>query len=63
MGTLYALVLTVAMVNGDFQDLILGVYDTEAQCTQEALEQKVPPDCFPVEKIVSADDQQPAVKM
>lgn len=63
MGTLFALVLTVAMTNGDYQDLILGVYDTEAQCKREAQEQQIPPDCFPVEKIISADDQQPAVKM
>lgn len=29
MNSLFALVLTVAMTNGDFQDVILGVYDNQ----------------------------------
>lgn len=32
MGELFALVLTVAMTNGDFQDVILGVYDNQQEC-------------------------------
>ncbi len=28
-SSLFALVLTVAMTNGDFQDVILGVYDNQ----------------------------------
>jgi hypothetical protein len=39
METLFALVLTVAMTNGDYQDVILGS-TTAAKCSQEASEQK-----------------------
>lgn len=38
METLFALVLTVAMTNGDYQDVILGVYDSQQQCEAAASE-------------------------
>ncbi|MBE8178548.1 DUF1482 family protein, partial [Leptospira borgpetersenii] len=41
MGTLFALVLTVAMTSGEYQDAVIGVYDTEAQCHQAAFEQVI----------------------
>ncbi len=56
MGTLFALVLTVGMTNGDFQDVILGVYETQQQCEAAAVEQRVAGECFPVERIVRADE-------
>lgn len=27
MNTLFALVLTVGLTNGDFQDVVIGIYD------------------------------------
>ncbi len=56
MGTLFALVLTVGMTNGDFRDVVIGVYETHAQCEDAAVEQRVAGDCFPVERIVRADE-------
>lgn len=52
MGALFALVLTVAMTNGDYQDVILGVYDSQQECDQAAIEQKVTAECWPVESIL-----------
>lgn len=52
MGALFALVLTVAMTNGEYQDVILGVYDSQQECSQAATEQKVTAECWPVERIL-----------
>ncbi len=52
METLFALVLTVAMTNGDYQDVILGVYDGQQECSLAATEQKVSAECWPVESII-----------
>ena len=52
METLFALVLTVAMTNGDYQDVILGVYDSPQECSRAATEQKVSAECWPVESIL-----------
>lgn len=57
METLFALVLTVAMTNGEYQDAVIGVYNTEAQCQQAAFEQGVNGNCYPVEAIVRAGEQ------
>jgi len=57
MSTLFALVLTVVLTNGDFQDVVVGVYETQQQCEAAAVEQHVAGECFPVERIVRADEQ------
>lgn len=57
MNTLFALVLTIGMTNGDFQDVVLGVYDNQQQCEAAAVEQQVNGECYPVEGIVRADEQ------
>lgn len=57
MNTLFALVLTVGLTNGDFQDVVVGVYDNLQQCEAAAVEQHVAGECFPVERIVRADEQ------
>lgn len=59
MGSLFALVLTIGMTNGDYQDVVLGVYDNQQQCQLAAEEQQVNGDCFPVERIIR-DGEQPA---
>ncbi len=61
MNTLFALVLTVGMTNGDFQDVVLGVYDSQQQCEAAVVEQHVNGECFEVESIVRGE--QPAVTM
>jgi hypothetical protein len=56
MGPLFALVLTIGMTNGDFQDIVIGVYDSQVQCEQAAVEQRVNGECFPVEGIISGGE-------
>lgn len=62
MNTLFALVLTVGMINGDFQDVVLGVYEDQRQCEAAAVEQHVAGECFEVERIVR-NGEQPAVTL
>ena len=62
MNTLFALVLTVGMTNGDFQDVVLGVYEDQRQCEAAAFEQHVAGECFEVGRIVR-DGEQPAVTL
>ncbi|MGK9173218.1 YebW family protein [Yokenella regensburgei] len=57
MSTLFALVLTIGMTNGDFQDVVLGVYESQQACEAAAVEQKVAGVCFEVERIVRAGEQ------
>ncbi len=41
MNTMFALVLTVGMLTGGNQDVLLGVYDSESDCKKAAAEQGV----------------------
>lgn len=50
--SLFALVLTIGTTSGDYQDVVLGVYDSQPQCEAAAVEQHVSGECFPVERIV-----------
>jgi len=56
MGTLFALVLTIAMTNGDYQDVVLGVYDSQQECQAAADEQQVNGECWPVKQITHNGD-------
>ncbi|MBA8562050.1 DUF1482 family protein [Citrobacter freundii] len=56
MNILFALVLTIGMTNGDFQDVVLGVYSNQQQCEQAAVEQQVSGSCYPVERIISSEE-------
>ncbi|HBV7426424.1 MULTISPECIES: DUF1482 family protein [Citrobacter] len=56
MNTLFALVLTIGMTNGDFQDVVLGVYGDQQQCEQAAVEQQVSGNCYPVERIIRSGE-------
>ncbi|MBJ9136994.1 DUF1482 family protein [Citrobacter farmeri] len=60
METLYALVLTIVMANGDYQEAVLGVYGSERECLSAASEQSSVTNCYPVDAIIRADDQQPS---
>ncbi|WP_334141338.1 DUF1482 family protein [Atlantibacter hermannii] len=52
MGTLFALVLTVATTSSEYQDMVLGVYESQQLCEAAATEQQVAGECWPVEGIV-----------
>ena len=56
MNTLFALVLTIGMTNGDFQDVVLGVYGDQQQCEQASVEQQVSGNCYPVERIIRSGE-------
>ncbi|KNC93642.1 DUF1482 family protein [Trabulsiella odontotermitis] len=56
MGTLYALVLTVAMSNGDYQDVVLDVYGSEQQCESAKTEQHVSGACHAVDGVIHSED-------
>jgi len=56
MGPLFGLVLTIGMTNGEFQDVVLDVYDSQQQCEQAAIDQKVSGNCYPVEQIVRSEE-------
>ena len=56
MNTLFALVLTIGMTNGDFQDVVLGVYGDQQQCEQAAVVQQVSGNCYPVERIIRSGE-------
>ncbi len=45
MNTMFALVLTVGMLTGGNQDVLLGVYDSESDCNKAAVEQGVEENC------------------
>ncbi|WP_024556618.1 DUF1482 family protein [Franconibacter pulveris 1160] len=52
MGTLFALVLTMGMTDGSFEEMVLGVYESQQQCEDAATEQRINGECYPVERIV-----------
>ncbi len=51
------LVLTVSMLTGGNQDVLLGVYDTENDCKAAAEEQHVKAECYPLKGVL---DEHPA---
>lgn len=57
METLFALVMTVGLTNGDFQDVVVGIYESQQQCEAAAVEQLFMGECYPVERIVHTDKQ------
>lgn len=52
MSTMFALVLTVSMLTGGNQDVLLGVYDTENDCKAAAEEQHVKAECYPLKGVL-----------
>lgn len=57
MSTMFALVLTVSMLTGGNQDVLLGVYDTENDCKAAAEDQHVKAECYPLKGVL---DEHPA---
>lgn len=55
--SLFALVLTVSMLTGGNQDVLLGVYDSENDCKAAAEEQHVKAECYPLKGVL---DEHPA---
>ncbi|EGE4066392.1 DUF1482 domain-containing protein, partial [Escherichia coli] len=51
MNTTFALVLTVFLVSGEPVDMVTGVYGSMKECMVAAVEQKIPGNCYPVDKV------------
>lgn len=52
MSTMFALMLTVGMLTGGNQDVLLGVYDSELECKKAAAEQGIQDDCYPLKGVL-----------
>lgn len=53
MNTMFALVLTVGMLTGGNQDVLLGVYDSESDCEKAAVEQGVEENCYQLKGVLA----------
>ncbi|GCJ47447.1 hypothetical protein BvCmsOUP048_00837 [Escherichia coli] len=51
MNTAFALVLTVFLNTGEPVDLAIGIHDSMKECMAAAAEQKIPGNCYPVDKV------------
>ena len=51
MNTAFALVLTVFLVSGEPVDIAVSVHRTMQECMTAATEQKIPGNCYPVDKV------------
>ena len=52
MNTAFALVLTVFLVSGEPVDIAVSVHRTMQECMTAATEQKIPGNCYPVDKAI-----------
>lgn len=58
MHTVFALVMAAVLNTGEPVDFVLSVHDTQADCMAAAAEQKIPGNCFPVEEIISSENDE-----
>ncbi len=58
MNTAFALVLTVFLVSGDPVDIAVSVHRTMQECMAAATEQKIPGNCYPVDKVIRMDNNE-----
>ena len=58
MNTAFALVLTVFLVSGEPVDIAVSVHRTMQECVTAATEQKIPGNCYPVDKVIHQDNSE-----
>ena len=58
MNTTFALVLTVFLVSGEPVDMVTVVYSSMKECMAAADEQKIPGNCYPVDKVIHQDNNE-----
>ncbi|HFZ6125607.1 DUF1482 family protein [Escherichia coli] len=58
MNSAFALVLTVFLVSGVPVDIAVSVHRTMQECMTAATEQKIPGNCYPVDKVIHQDNHQ-----
>ena len=52
MNPVFALILTVFLVSGEPVDIAVSVHRTMQECMAAATEQKIPGNCYPVDKVI-----------
>ena len=58
MNTVFALVMTVFLVSGEPVDIVTGIYNSMKECMAAAEEQKIPGNCYQVEKVIHQDNKE-----
>ena len=58
MNPVFALILTVFLVSGEPVDMVTGVYGSMKECMVAAAEQKIPGNCYPVDKVIHMDNNE-----
>ncbi len=58
MNTTFALVLTVYLVSGESLELVTGLYSSMKECMAAAAEQKIPGNCYPVDKATHTNNNE-----
>ncbi len=58
MNTAIALTLTVFLNTGEPVDLVIDIYGSMKECMAAAAEQKIPGNCYPVEKVIRMDNNE-----
>ncbi|HCQ4772986.1 TPA: DUF1482 family protein [Escherichia coli] len=58
MNTLFVLILTVHLNTGESLDTITGMYNSMKECMAAAAEQKIPGNCYPVDKVIHMDNNE-----
>lgn len=58
MNTAVALTLTVFLNTGEPVDLVIDIYGSMKECMAAAAEQKIPGNCYPVDKVIRMDNNE-----
>ncbi|EJK7326749.1 DUF1482 family protein [Escherichia coli O2:H6] len=58
MNPVFALILRVFLVSGEPVDIAVSVHRTMQECMAAAAEQKIPGNCYPVEKVIHQDNNE-----
>ncbi|WGJ56526.1 DUF1482 family protein [Escherichia coli] len=58
MNPVFALILTVFLVSGVPVDIAVSVHRTKQECMAAATEQKIPGNCYPVDKVINQDNNE-----
>ncbi|MFP2144983.1 DUF1482 family protein [Escherichia coli] len=58
MNTAVALTLTVFLNTGEPIDVVTGIYGSMKECMAAAAEQKIPGNCYPVDKVILMDNNE-----
>lgn len=58
MNTAVALTLTVFLNTGEPVDLVIDIYGSMKECMAAAAEQKIPGNCYPVDKVIHMNNNE-----